>query len=143
MRILAPGILVLAVFSTGCVVAAQPSKEKSEQHAMHDSRHAVAFTEAQRNAVHGYYVDQRGKGHCPPGLAKKGNGCMPPGQAKKRYTVGQPLPTGVVMQRLPADLARLLGTPAVGYSYGYLDGDLVKLAADTMLVVDAIAALTN
>ena len=32
-----------------------------------------------------YYVDERGRRGCPPGLAKKHNGCLPPGQARRVY----------------------------------------------------------
>jgi len=143
MRILTPGLLVVAVLSTACAVAAQPPKGKTEQHDSHDSHVTVTFSGSQRDAVNGYYVEQRGKGNCPPGLAKKGNGCMPPGQAKKRYAVGRPLPSGVVVQVVPSDLSRRLGAPPPGYTYAYVDGDLLKLAVGTMLVVDAIEALTN
>jgi len=143
MRILTPGLLVVAVLSTACVVAGQPPKGKADQRDAHDSHVTVTFTGAQRDTVSGYYVEQRGKGNCPPGLAKKGNGCMPPGQAKKRYAVGQPLPSGVVVQVVPADLSRRLGPPPSGYIYASVDGDLLKLAVGTMLVVDAIEALTN
>jgi hypothetical protein len=139
MRRLIPGILIV-VMSTACAVAAQPPKAKSGQH---DSHVTVTFSGAQREVVNGFYVEQRGKGHCPPGLAKKGNGCLPPGQAKKRYAIGQPLPAGVVVQVVPAELSRRLGPPPSGYMYAHVDGDLLKLAVGTLLVVDAIDALTN
>ena len=145
MRIFIPGILAVAVLSTACAMAGQPPKGKGSQPAEHDSQVTVAFafTGAQRDAVHQYYAERHGKGNCPPGLAKKGNGCLPPGQAKKRYNVGHPLPAGVVMQAVPADLSRRLGPPPSGYIYAAVDGDLLKLAVGTMLVVDAIEALTN
>jgi hypothetical protein len=37
----------------------------------------------------------------------------------------------------------LLGAPPTGYRYGILDGDVVKLAIGTSLVVDAIEGLAN
>jgi len=143
MRIFIPGFLVVAVLSAACATAGQPPKGKTSQHDSHDTHLTVTFSSGQREAVQGYYVEQRGKGNCPPGLAKKGNGCMPPGQAKKRYALGQPLPAGVVVQVVPSDLARRLGAPPSGYTYGYVDGDLLKLAVGTMLVVDAIGALAD
>ena len=84
-----------------------------------------------------------GVGGCPPGLAKKGNGCLPPGQAKRRYIVGQRLPTTVVIQPLPPVLVTRLGPAPRGYEYAVVDGDVVKLAVGTRLVVDAITALLN
>lgn len=103
----------------------------------------VVFAPAQRDAVRGWIVDTRGRGHCPPGLAKKNNGCLPPGQAKKRYAVGRPLPHGIDLGPLPGDLEVRLGIPPVGFRYGVIDGDVVKLAVGTLLVVDAIDGLVD
>ena len=79
----------------------------------------------------------------PPGLAKKNNGCLPPGQAKKRYVVGHSLPHGIVVEELPVELSVRIGPAPAGYRYGILDGDLVKLAVGTLLVVDAIEGLVR
>jgi hypothetical protein len=103
-----------------------------------DGHVAVVFNETQRGAVHSYFVNTYGRGNCPPGLAKKNNGCLPPGQAKKRYVVGQRLPNGVVITELPPALVTRIGAAPAGYRYGLVDGDLVKLAIGSMLVVDAI-----
>ena len=104
---------------------------------------SVAFTTGQREAAHGWYVESYGRGNCPPGLAKKNNGCLPPGQAKKRYAVGRPLAGDVRWSPLPPTLATRVGPPPAGYLYVSLDGDLLKLAVGTMLVVDAIQGLVN
>jgi hypothetical protein len=101
----------------------------------------VAFTEEQRGAVRGFYVERYGRGNCPPGLAKKGNGCLPPGQAKKRYVIGRPLGPRITWQPVPAELSARLGPPPAGHLYVTLDGDVLKLAVGTMLVVDAIDGL--
>jgi hypothetical protein len=103
-----------------------------------DTLVTVVFNETQRGAVRTYFVDTYGRGKCPPGLAKKNNGCLPPGQAKKRYVVGQRLPSGIVIADLPAALSTRIGVAPDGYRYGLIDGDLVKLALGTMLVIDAI-----
>jgi len=101
----------------------------------------VTFTTEQRGAAQGWYVEKYGRGNCPPGLAKKGNGCLPPGQAKKRYLVGQPLGPGVTYGPVPPELSVRIGSPPDGYLYVALDGDLLKLAVGTLLVVDAIDGL--
>ena len=103
-----------------------------------DTHVAVVFDDTQRGAARSYFVNAYGRGNCPPGLAKKNNGCLPPGQAKKRYVVGQRLPSGIVIADLPRELSSRIGVAPAGYRYGLLDGDLVKLALGTMLVVDAI-----
>ena len=108
-----------------------------------DAHVTVVFNDTQRSAVHTYFVNTYGRGNCPPGLAKKNNGCLPPGQAKKRYVVGQPLPKGIVVVDLPAVLSTRIGVAPAGYRYGIVDGDLVKLAIGTMLVVDAIDGLVR
>lgn len=102
----------------------------------------VGFSAGQRRSYDDWYHDHYGS-DCPPGLAKKHNGCLPPGQAKKRYAIGYPLPHGVVLGPLPSALVILLGAPPAGYRYGILDGDVVKLAIGTALVVDAIEGLAN
>lgn len=103
----------------------------------------VTFSTGQRGAAQGWYVQKYGRGNCPPGLAKKGNGCLPPGQAKKRYVIGQPLGPGIVYGPVPPELSVRIGPPPPGYLHVSLDGDLLKLAAGTLLVVDAIDGLVN
>ena len=103
----------------------------------------VVFGPHEREIVREYYVEHHGKGHCPPCLAKKNNGCLPPGQAKKRYAVGRPLAPTVVIAPLPRDLEIRIGPPPSGYVYGMVDGDLVKLAVGTLLVVDAVNSFVH
>lgn len=103
----------------------------------------VVFTGAQRESVRQYFVQQHGRGNCPPGLAKKQNGCLPPGQAKKRYVVGRPLPRGIAVVDLPPEFVVRVGAAPPGYRYGIVDGDLVKLAVGSMLVVDAIGGMVR
>ena len=104
---------------------------------------SIHFQADQRRAFESYSVEKHGRGKCPPGLAKKNNGCLPPGQAKKRYAIGQPLPRDVVIVELPPDLVVRIGAPPQGYRYAMVDGDLVKLAIGTALVVDAIHGLVQ
>ena len=108
-----------------------------------DVRVTVTFGDDDRAATRAFYTKKYGKGNCPPGLAKKNNGCLPPGQAKKRYQVGQPLPREVVYVEAPRELVVSLRPVPSGYKYVVVDGDLVKLAIGTMLVVDAIDGLIH
>jgi hypothetical protein len=110
----------------------------------HDARdHSPRFTDNDRGYWRDYWHDEYEHGNCPPGLAKKHNGCMPPGQEKKRYRVGYPLPPDFVVLPVPVVLLPHLAPCPPGYRYGMIDGDLVKLAVGTLLVVDAIEGLTN
>jgi hypothetical protein len=99
---------------------------------------ALRFTNRERDQFERWAVAEYGRGKCPPGLAKRERACIPRGHSRKRYTVGQPLPAAVVPAPVPLDLTRRLGTPPIGYRYGMIDGDLVKLAIATGVAVDAV-----
>ncbi len=104
---------------------------------------SLRFLGPEREHAREFFVEQHGRGKCPPGLAKKKNGCLPPGQARKRYVVGHPLPASVVVLPLPPALEIRLGRPRAGFRFGILDGDLVKLEIATSRVVDAVVGLVN
>ncbi|HEY3121134.1 MAG TPA: hypothetical protein VGL15_10965 [Vicinamibacteria bacterium] len=108
-----------------------------------DKEKVVVFTDRDRDTVRTYWTEAYRRGDCPPGLAKKHNGCMPPGQAKKRYVIGQRLPATVVVQPVPQVLVTRLGPVPAGYRYVMVDGDVLKLAVGTRLVVDAIHAIVQ
>lgn len=95
------------------------------------------FGEAQQQAYRDYLRQSAQSGRCPPGLAKKNNGCLPPGLAK-RWTLGQALPPGVQLDRLPEELRRRLGLPPPGYEYGRVDDDVVLIQIATRKVIEAI-----
>jgi Ni/Co efflux regulator RcnB len=108
-----------------------------------DATNVNRFGPEQRDRARTYFAEKHGHGNCPPGLAKKHNGCLPPGQAKKQYSVGQPLPETVRVEAVPTELRVRIGDPPRGYRYVIVDGDLVKLAIGTALVVDAVDGLIN
>jgi hypothetical protein len=146
-------VLALSFVSSMTVSAQKPDKGKEKGKGNSPATHAagnppathvsVVFNDTQRGAARDYFVGDHGRGNCPPGLAKKNNGCLPPGQAKKRYAVGQRLPNGIVLAELPKELSMRIGVAPSGYRYGLVDGDLVKLAIGTMLVVDAIQSFVQ
>jgi len=140
--------LIVAVMTAGLVASsaaadAGKGKGKSKQKSRGKGPAVVVFTDHDRQGVRTYWVDTYGRGKCPPGLAKKHNGCLPPGQARKRYVVGQRLPAAVVVERLPPVLITRLGPTPAGYEYAMVDGDILKLAVGTRLVVDAIQAIVD
>jgi len=98
------------------------------------------FGEQQRQQVQNYYGTRYSAKNCPPGLAKKNNGCMPPGQAKK-WALGQPLPSTVVLYPVPQAVVVKLGVPPAGYRYVRAANDILLIAIGTSMVVDAIEDL--
>src|SRR5512143_2012480 len=135
--------LAWILVSPVALLAGKPKDKDKDKGKAHGGEVIVVFTDSEREEVRGYFVEQHGRGGCPPGLAKKHNGCLPPGQAKKRYAVGRAMPRGIVVGPVPAALSVKIGAPPTGYVYGMVDGDLVKLAVGTMLVVDAIEGLVQ
>jgi len=142
------GVAVVAL-ALASPAAGDPGKDKDKDKGKKKDKKgesvavAVGFSTEQRDYVRVYFVEKHGKGKCPPGLAKKNNGCLPPGQARKRYTRGYPLSPDIEIRPLPAELEVRIGLPPPGYRYAVVDGDLVKLAVGTMLVVDAIDGLVR
>lgn len=133
-------VVGLAVCATALVPMAHAQgqgKGKGKAKAKGKER-AVLFLDADRATVRTYWVETYGR-ECPPGLAKKTNGCLPPGHAKKRYAIGTPLATTVVIDPLPSVLVKRLGPVPEGHRYVIVDGDVLLLATATRLVVDAIA----
>ncbi|HEX6737506.1 MAG TPA: hypothetical protein VF310_04435 [Vicinamibacteria bacterium] len=144
MRQAVCALLAATMAMPGPAIAGKPDKDKHKKHEDgQDARVTVTFAVREREAAAAYFVETRGRGKCPPGLAKKHNGCLPPGQAKKRYVIGRPLPRGIVLEEPPRELVVRIGLPPNGYRYAILDGDLIKLAVGTLLVVDAIDGLVN
>ena len=137
------GVALLLAGAPGALADKKEKKDKGKGQKAAGASLTVTFTAEQRGAAQGWYVETYGRGNCPPGLAKKNDGCLPPGQAKKRYVVGQPLGPGVIYKPIPAELSVRIGKPPEGYLYVTLDGDLLKLAVGTLLVVDAIDGLLN
>lgn len=100
------------------------------------------FGDQQRQVVHEYFSEQRRKGRCPPGLAKKHNGCMPPGQAKK-WKIGSPLPREVIYYDLPPAVVVQIGPPPAGHRYVRVARDILLIAIGTGMIVDAIDDLSR
>jgi hypothetical protein len=131
-------IVVLVALAVVLPVPAQAKKKDKK-----DKDAVVTFTTHDRETVQVFFVEKNGRGKCPPGLAKKNNGCLPPGQAKKRYTIGHALPSTIALEEVPTEITVRIGAAPAGYRYAIVDGDLVKLAVGTLLVVDTIQGLVD
>lgn len=142
MRVRTVLVLVASLAVPPSLLADKPKKGKKGEKGK-GSTEVVVFVDDERETVRRYFVEKHGRGNCPPGLAKKNNGCLPPGQAKKRYRVGAPLPRAVVYEEAPTELTVKLRPCPPGYRYVVVDGDLVKLAIGTLMVVDAIDGLVH
>jgi Ni/Co efflux regulator RcnB len=117
------------------------AEKRAEKRERKEIKHGAYFNDEQRSYVRQYYTQQYGNaGRCPPGLAKKNNGCMPPGQARK-WAVGQPIPSGVVMYSVPQPVIVHLPSVPYGYRYARVGGDIVLIQIHGNIIVDVIQAL--
>ena len=125
--------LITAVFLAGTaassVLAAPP-------------RRVVIFNDGDRQVVRTYYTERYHDG-CPPGLIRTGDMCLTQGQARRQYIVGRRLARNVTIAPVPSDLLTRLSPAPYGYSYGVIDGDVVRYDTKTRLIVDAINALMH
>jgi Ni/Co efflux regulator RcnB len=139
MKLPIAAALVLAL-SSAPALAEKPewAGEKGKGHGKGHKKHK--FERDQRGQVRAYYDEEFRRGHCPPGLAKKNNGCMPPGQAKK-WSVGRPLPSDVVVYDVPHDLQIRIGLPPAGHKYVRVAADILLIAIGSKIVVDAVRDL--
>ena len=103
----------------------------------------VTFTTDQRGAAQGWYVETYGQRQLParPRQEEQRLPAARPGEEALR---GRPAARlRVSYKPIPAELSVRIGKPPEGYLYVTLDGDLLKLAVGTLLVVDAIDGLLN
>lgn len=143
-------LLLVLVLPVAPAFAKKGKGKGKHRHSDHSEQYASAgvhvdvhvFSNHDREAYHDWYGKKHGRGHCPPGLAKKNSGCLPPGLAKKRYRVGERCHEDWI-RPVPDDLLVVLGPAPKGYLYASVDGDLLKLAVGSLLVVDAIDGLTH
>jgi Ni/Co efflux regulator RcnB len=118
----------------------QRQAQSQEQGGTVEIRIGGYFGDDQRRVAADYYGQEKAKGRCPPGLAKKNNGCLPPGQAKQ-WSKGQPLPSGLVIYPVPKAVTVKIGLPPAGYKYVRIANDILLIAIGTSIVVDAIEDL--
>ena len=102
----------------------------------------VTFTTEQRGAAQGWYVEIRPR-QVPAGPREEGERLPPPGPGEEALR-GRAAPRpGCHVRPGSPELSVRIGGPPEGYLYVTLDGDLVKLAVGTLLVVDAIDGLID
>ena|SRR5690625_621607 len=80
-----------------------------------------------------------GRGHCPPGLAKKNPPCIPPGQAKKYYP-GDIIHGWRHHDRIYHDDYGLR-RPGAGHRYIRVGSDIYLIAEATQRVIEVINLL--
>jgi Ni/Co efflux regulator RcnB len=149
-------MLLVGAFTLGPAVADKPSwsgggdrggksQDRDRERSGRDSGDVQVsmrgyFGDRHRTSAQQHYAKEFGRGHCPPGLAKKNNGCMPPGQARQ-WSYGQPLPRDVIYYDVSPALVVEFGLPPSGHRYVRVAGDILLLAIGTSIVVDAIQDL--
>lgn len=97
-------------------------------------------------------ADAKDSKHCPPGLAKKAVPCVPPGQAKKRHYQDEDRHKGhwengdrvhgdyVLVPRSEWDRLRLRDYRD-GSTYLRIDNQILRVARDTLVVIEAVRIL--
>ena len=144
MRRLMACVVASAVLGSTPLFADKPdkpgkSKDKSKGS---DVSVSVTFTTGQRENTQAYFVEKHGRGGCPPRPGEEEQ--RAPAARAGRSTTPSDTPCRRASRptRCPMT-SRWIGAPPPGYSYFMVDGDVVKLAVGTMLVVDAIAGLVE
>ncbi|MBL0919188.1 MAG: hypothetical protein IBJ14_10825 [Hydrogenophaga sp.] len=100
------------------------------------------FTHAQRRAVVAYYEPRFKTGQCPPGLAHRDNACLPMADSTP-WRRGAPLPGDAVTYPVPHDVSLRLGLPPEGHRFVRVGSDILLLAIDGGVVIDAIDDLSR
>lgn len=125
------------------VQSAEPHnvQQQAERRQRQEIQPGAYFNDQQRTYARQYYSQNYGHGkNCPPGLAKKNNGCMPSGQARN-WSVGQPVPGGVMVYTVAQPVLRQLPPAPYGYRYARIGDDIVLVQQQNNLIVDIIVGL--
>jgi hypothetical protein len=104
---------------------------------LYSARTHRIFRDRHRAILADYYSDVFRAGTCPAGLDKKRSGCMPPAQVRT-WAVGRQLPSDVVYYDVPRLLAVQFGQLPSGHGYVRVASDILVIALDSRVVVDAL-----
>lgn len=97
------------------------------------------ITPRHRQAVQAWLARNFGPGKCLPGLVKQGQRCTR-GADAIAWKIGTPVPEQARLEPLPAGLTGALPAAPPGNRYVLLSGDILLIAADSRIVVDAVPA---
>ena len=98
------------------------------------------ITPRHRQAVRAWLAKNFGPGQpCLPGLVRQGGGCAR-GADAVAWKMGTPVPEKARLEPLPAGLAGALPPAPPGNRYVLMSGDILLIAADSRIVVDAVPA---
>ena len=97
------------------------------------------FTARHQAAVSKYYRNEFDTGTCPPGLVHVAEGCMSPIRTRT-WQIGKSLPRNLIAYELPPELAAQLPSPRGGGRYVRVATDILLIAPDNAIIVDAVRA---
>ena len=97
--------------------------------------YGVGFGVREREIVREYYAPRILRGECPSGLYFRSGACYPSGP--RRWVIGEPVPSTVVIEPLPVELAHVLPPPP-RHRYARVAGDILLLTVGANMVVDAL-----
>lgn len=95
------------------------------------------FQDKDRHTVSQYYRDERRRGKCSPGLAKKNQRCQPSGHYKKWHK-GKSIAQHTQHYDLPRGLRSRLSAPQENYRYVRVDDNILLVDRVTNVVIDVI-----
>jgi hypothetical protein len=128
----APGLAATALV----VPVLQPPGADGQRRPRADAK----FDDKQRSSVKDFFADNRGSGPCPPGLILKNKVCESL-LAERAWKFDQPLPASVASKEIPPGLREKLGRTPPGQQFVQVAGDILLVAGDAKVVVDAIMDL--
>jgi Ni/Co efflux regulator RcnB len=112
-------------------------KYKKEKFKEKDRETEVVFVDHDRVVMREWYVDRKGKGKLPPGLAKKDR--LPPGLERQLVIRGELTPDlRERIQPCPEELEERLPPPPPDYAHVIIGGHIVLLNRRTSIVMDIL-----
>ena len=97
---------------------------------------SYGFGVREREIIREYYEPRALRGECPSGLYFRSGQCYHEGP--RRWAIGEPVPSTVVIEPLPSALLTALPPPPARHRYARVAGDILLLALGTNMVVDAL-----
>lgn len=91
------------------------------------------ISETDRKEIRGYLA-RTYRSECPAGTVKVGRECSTNDNVNQVFVVGQPIPAAYVVQPAPVELVQVLRPVPVGYRYVTIDGNVLLVNSNGVIV---------